>query len=383
MRGGACQIIGAPGGLCPLEPGVPDNGVVGPRPLAALEPGISLVKPPATRRQVGPGKPDPVIFGSQPPGSVKRQGHAFQGIGIVIETPQRAQSLGRIDLTVGHPVQEAPVLVISARHPAHPSQQPTGFVADFTSRLFDSVKYRLSHTITAGLKSNPAARQCHTRGFGRIVGHALPGSHGGVGMALRHLADTEPELDLALPGPALRQMGQPRLGVADPPRGEITRGQTQLESKAPGCDRLQREPGRRDDREPECRIRRRRCIVFRSPSINRKTRRTRVICRVLPLSSATIGQSELLPGAAPAWAGERLVLHKLVHPNFVAPLSPPCEGQSRTSQWWLRDTGDFLSHGVPTGISLRADSGQGVTNLLSVGKILFHGRIIILPGFYN
>ena len=178
----ADDLVGPAGGLGPVEPGAPDRGVVGPRPLAPREPVAGLVETPGAGRQVGQAEPDAVVVGGDLSARSSSRRPARSDTAVV-ELPEGAQSFGGITLRSTSRCKKPPVLVVPAGDPvSRPSSRrasspisPSPGLAALEARLGESV---------APL-SRPAGRAPGRElGLLRLVRNTAPGREGGFGMAL-------------------------------------------------------------------------------------------------------------------------------------------------------------------------------------------------------
>ena len=79
---GLAGLVHAVRGHRPVEPGAPDDRVVGPASTAGVEPGLRLGQPAVAQGQVGPAQPDAVVLRGLPDGAVERRSHPVDGQGI-------------------------------------------------------------------------------------------------------------------------------------------------------------------------------------------------------------------------------------------------------------------------------------------------------------
>ena len=158
----------------------------------------------------------------------------------VVDLPKSAQVSGGIGLALDLPAQVAPVILVPAGHRVKPCQEPPRLVADFAVPGDRGLEARLGECVAVTLEAQPAALQRREPSHRRRFGNAAPRREGGFGMARGSLTSAEPILDLASTGPTLGQPVQPRLGLTDTTRGQITRGLPKLRPELPCPDRPDR-----------------------------------------------------------------------------------------------------------------------------------------------
>ncbi len=207
MGRGTPDLIGSADRFGPFEAGSPDGGVVGPRPLATVQPLVGLVQSSRTERQVGRSQPQQVIVGGGQPGPGQRRGDAIDRIGTALGNPQHAERPGRVGLLLGPRLKDGSILIAPARRPVKQLEKVPRFIGNVAIRQAGAEEAVFGEAIAAQPQCHPAARQRRGRGLRRTIGDAAPRGQGGVWMSELPLAVAQQELHLAVAGSALGQPG--------------------------------------------------------------------------------------------------------------------------------------------------------------------------------